>query len=282
MMVKCGDFQPEAVGKKIVRSCVRAGPCPDQGFIAFSGIWPSHWRPSLRLRLRYVPDEGRSMMTASRSNFWRATLIVAGMAVSTTGAIIKTQAQAPSSNDFFPPASKDFFGLDQNRSAPLEIKAELAEPEVNGVERYGGNGSWVLVRLGSTALESHFVTVYYERSPATAGVATADLRKAGLAHILKLEASGDVVLAYQDQTAAGGKLVFGIRVNRVWFAGNVVLTQKQNVIKVGRLFANLTTGYIDETTLAPWEVLGLNRHRRPTSEKWIYDVWAAPKPKDAR
>src|SRR5262249_42924054 len=147
------------------------------------------------------------------------TLLAAAIAACTTWPAIDTQAQAPASNDFFPPESKDFFGLDQNRGKPLEIEGELAEPEASGVERYGGNRSWVLVNLGSTALETHFVTVSYERSPATAGVSTAELRKAGLAHILKLEASDDVVLTYQDQTAAGHNLVFGIRVNKVWFAG---------------------------------------------------------------
>jgi lipopolysaccharide export system protein LptA len=221
-------------------------------------------------------------MIALRLVLMKHTLLAAAIAASTTWPAIDTQAQAPGSNDFFPTESKDFFGFDQNRGKPVEIEGELAEPEANRVERYGGIRSWVLVRLGSTALESHFVTVYYERSPSTAGVSTAELRKAGLAHILKLEASDDVVLTYQDQTAAGDKLVFGIRVNKAWFAGNVVLTQKQNVIKVGRLFADLTTGYVDDATPAPWELPSLNGHHRPTSEKWIYDVWGARKPKDAR
>jgi lipopolysaccharide export system protein LptA len=161
-------------------------------------------------------------------------MYLVAMAICTTWATTDTQAQAPASNDFF--------GLLQNRIKPLEIEAELAEPEAGGVERYGANGSWVLVRLGDTTIKSRFVTVYYERGRATAGESTVDLRKAGFTHILRLEASGNVLLTYQDQTTAGDKAVFAIGANKVTFAGNVVLTKKQNVIKGEWLFANLTTG----------------------------------------
>ena len=40
-----------------------------------------------------------------------------------------------------PNTQEDFLGLFKNRGEPLEIKGSLAEPEANGVERYGGNGS---------------------------------------------------------------------------------------------------------------------------------------------
>jgi lipopolysaccharide export system protein LptA len=202
--------------------------------------------------------------------------MAAGVAACTAGAFIDAQAQTPASEDVFglPPEAKDFLGLLQNRGKPLEIEAALAEPEAGGVERYGGNGSWVNVKLGGTTLESHFVTVYYERSPATAGVSTAELRKAGLTHILKLEASGDVLLTYQDQTAAGDKAVFYIRENKVWFIGNVAFTQKQNVIKGGTLLANLTTGYVAIAS-PPRRVL-----KGPYPP--VFETWGVPKPKDAR
>jgi lipopolysaccharide export system protein LptA len=206
------------------------------------------------------------MITASRRHFWRNTLVAAAMAV-WTGGIADAQAQTP--------APEDFMGLDQNRGKPLEIEGELAEPEANGVERYSGNASWVLVRLGSTALESHFVTVYYERSQATAGIPTAELRKAGLAHILKLEASGDVVLTYQDQTVAGYKVTFDIAANKVLFNGPVTFTRMQKVTKGAWLSANITTG--NYAIAAP-----LNEHHRSTSQKWLYETWGQPKPKHGR
>jgi lipopolysaccharide export system protein LptA len=176
-------------------------------------------------------------------------------------------------------APKDFFGLVQNRGEPMKIEGELAEPEAGGVERYGGNQSWVLVRLGSTALESHFLTVYYQRSQTTAGVPPEELRKAGLAHILMLEASDDVVLAYQEQTVAGDKAVFDIGANKVRFDGNVALTQTQNVTIGGHLLANLTTGLVLITAPRPWELPsnGLKGRFPP-----IFETWGGPKPKDAR
>ncbi|MGO9485220.1 MAG: hypothetical protein ACLPX9_11650 [Rhodomicrobium sp.] len=179
------------------------------------------------------------------------------MATWTAGAIIDAQAQTP--------ASKDFFGLVQNRGKPLEIEAALAEPEAGGAERYGGNGSWVRVRLGDTTVKSHFVAVYYERSPATIGISTAELRKAGLTHILKLEASGDVLLRYPDQTATGDKAVFDIRANKVWFEGNVSITHTKNAV---RLFADLTTGKV-----LTWDLSDLTKGPYPP----VFEKWEQPK-----
>ena len=210
-------------------------------------------------------------MTALRRNFWRNTLLAAGMAALTAGAIIDAQAQTP--------ASKDFFGLHENRSKPLEIEGDLAEPEAEGVERYGGNQSWVNVRLGGTALESHFLTVYYERSQATAGAPAAELRKVGLAHILKLEASGDVVLTSQDQTVAGYKATFDVAANKVRFNGPVTLTRMQKVIKGEWLSANFTTGDFAITAPLPRTLPsnGLKGRAPP-----IFEIWGEPTPKDAR
>ena len=170
------------------------------------------------------------------------------------------------------PQPKDFFGLLQNRSEPLEIEADLAEQEVGGVDRYGGDGSWVDVRLGSTTIKSRFVTVYHERSPATADVPTADLRKAGLSHILKLETSGDVLLTFQDQTAAADKAVFDISSNKVTFDGNVVLTQGQNIIKDFELVVYLTKGYAI-TGRALWE---LPRKVPKGNYPPVFEIWGKP------
>jgi lipopolysaccharide export system protein LptA len=198
-------------------------------------------------------------MTASRRNIWRNTLLAAGIAVCAAAAIMHAHAQTP--------APKDFLGLIRNHGKPLEIEAALAEPEADGVERYGGNETWVNVRLGGTTLKSHFVTVYYERGPETANVSTAELRKVGLTHILKLEASGDVLLTYEDQTAVGDKAAFDILANKVWFDGNVTLTQKQKVYTGVRLFANLTTGgFAIAGPLLPRN--GLKEPSSPVFERW--------------
>jgi lipopolysaccharide export system protein LptA len=205
-------------------------------------------------------------------NFWRNTLLAAGMAVCTAWGIVDTQAQTP--------ALKDFFGFPQNRDKPLEIEADLAEPEDGGVERYGGNESWVSVRLGDITLKCRFFTVYYERGPGTADKTTADLRKVGLTYILKLEASGNVLLTHRDQTATGDKAVFIIRANRVWFEGNVALAQEQNVLKGEWLFANVTTGDVAVRAPRPWEVPS----KPPLKGAYppVYEIWGEPKPKDAR
>ena len=85
-------------------------------------------------------------MTASRRNFWRNTFMAAGLAAWMTGETAETQAQTPASDDLLEviQKSEDFFGLLRNRVKPLEIEADLAEPETGGVERYGGNGYQVV------------------------------------------------------------------------------------------------------------------------------------------
>jgi lipopolysaccharide export system protein LptA len=179
---------------------------------------------------------------------WRSVLrhtlaAAAAIAACTSWATIGSQAQTP--------AFKEYFGfLVENRVKPLEIEADLAEPEIAGVERYGGNTSRVAVKLGGVTIRSRSLTVVYERSAPTTGATTADLRKAGLVHILTLEASGGVLLTYQDQTAPGDKAVavdeavFDIRANTVTFTGNVKLTGWGNRIEGRRLVADLTKGFL--------------------------------------
>jgi lipopolysaccharide export system protein LptA len=169
--------------------------------------------------------------------FWRSMLMAAAVATCTMWAGIGTQAQAPVPKGFF-------LGLTQNRGQPLEIEGELAQLERDsGVEHYlGYAASGVRVKLGDTTIRSRFLTVYYERDGAAAGAIPADLRKAGLVHIRRLEASGNVVLTEQDQIAAGDNAVFDVQANVITFTGNAMITQCENRVQGSRLIANLTTG----------------------------------------
>ncbi len=72
-----------------------------------------------------------------------------------------------------------FFGLHKNRGQPLSIQGNVIQAETNGIEKYGGSGSWVLLRLGDAALESHFITILYDRGSETADMPPSNLRKAG-------------------------------------------------------------------------------------------------------
>jgi lipopolysaccharide export system protein LptA len=175
-------------------------------------------------------------MTASRRTIWRHTLMAAAMAACTTWGAIDTRAQPPAWGNVF-------LGLAQNRGGPLEIEGDLVQSELDsGVEHYVGNASGVQVKLGDTTIRSRFLTVYYERDGPADDINPADIRKAGLVHIHRLEASGDVTVKYQDQIATGDNAVFDIQANVVTFTGNVVITQGRNQIQGGRLIADLTTG----------------------------------------
>jgi lipopolysaccharide export system protein LptA len=152
----------------------------------------------------------------------------------TPGPIIDDQTQTPE--------IKDFFGLLKNRGQPLEIEADQVERDDKGVERYGKNGSWVKLRLGNTIMKSRFLTIHYECGMKSASETTGELRKAGLAHILRIEASGNVLLSHRDLTAVGNSAVFDVSANKLWLKGNVVLTQQQSVTVGGSLYADIASG----------------------------------------
>ena len=64
----------------------------------------------------------------------------------------------------------------------------------------------------------------------------------GQQKIKRLEARGGVVVTQKEQTATGESGIFDMKTNTVTLAGNVVMTQGQNVLRGDRLVVDLTSG----------------------------------------
>jgi len=137
------------------------------------------------------------------------------------------------------------FGQDQD--TPIEIEADALEvQDKESTAVFTGN---VTVRQGETALQTSRLTVYYSRSalpsPDTATNAAASGQAPstpGDQRIAKLEASGEVLIESDGQTATGNSGTIDFDSNTLLLDGNVTLTQDKNVITGDRLTVDLNTG----------------------------------------
>ena len=160
---------------------------------------------------------------------------LAACAVAATLAVIAAQAQSPTSNVFR--------GFAQDRNKPLEIEGEPTQLQLNGFrEVYGAFNRQVRVRLGDTTITSRFLTVHYDSAGLPGDLEPADPGKRGRVRIYKLEPSYDVTITHQGQTAKADNATFDMRANQATLDGNVMMTEGTDVLRGGRLTADLVTG----------------------------------------
>lgn len=150
-------------------------------------------------------------------------------------AVVATLAllAAPASAQTF---SNAFAGFGSNDKQPIEIEArELNVQDKSRVAEFIGN---VVVRQGEATLKTERLRVHY------AGSATSS--EAVQNRISKLEATGTVYIASQDQTATGDAAVFDMVQQRLVLTGKkVVLSQGPNIVVGSKLTVNLETGKVD-------------------------------------
>jgi len=137
-------------------------------------------------------------------------------------------------------------GFSKNKGQPVHIEAERLEVrDKDKIATFIGN---VQVNQGDTAMRCKTLTVYYEggaKDPKAPPPAEpiAQIGPSNDQKIKKLEARGDVVVTQNDQVATGDAAMFDMQKNVVTMAGNVILTQGQNVLRGNRLVVDLTTGF---------------------------------------
>jgi lipopolysaccharide export system protein LptA len=164
----------------------------------------------------------------------RSTLVAGAVVAGLVCAVLASRAQ--------PLATDPLQGFSQDRDKALKIEGRLAQLQpVAGVAIYGGYINWAQVVLGNTTIKCRFLTIHYEREEGAGDVRAAE-PFIGKAYIRKLEFSRDVTITYRDQTATADDGVLDLRANLGTLTGDVVLTQGRDVLRSGRLVADLATG----------------------------------------
>ena len=136
------------------------------------------------------------------------------------------------------------FGQDQD--TPIEIEADALEvQDKQSTAIFTGN---VTVRQGNAALQTSRLMVVYSQSalPSPDAATSAASGKApatpGNQRISRLEASGEVLLESDGQTATGNEGTIDFDSNTLALTGNVTLTQGENVVTGDKLTVDLNTG----------------------------------------
>lgn len=139
----------------------------------------------------------------------------------------------------------DFAGLASESSDPIEIEAdELEVRDRDGVAVFSGN---VTVRQKRSAMKTQRLAVHYMgggKGTALLGDASdgAPGATGGGQEIARLEATGKVLVTSQNQAATGDSGVIDMQAREMVLAGNVTLTQGENVITGDRLIVDLKSG----------------------------------------
>jgi len=135
-------------------------------------------------------------------------------------------------------------GFSQNRDQPVHIEA--ATLEVRDKDKVATFSGDVKVKQGDTGMRCKSLVVFYEQGEEgpdkTKTLQAANPGPGGQQKIKRLEARGGVVVTQKEQTATGETGVFDMKSNTVTLAGNVVMTQGQNVLRGDRLVVDLTSG----------------------------------------
>jgi lipopolysaccharide export system protein LptA len=131
-------------------------------------------------------------------------------------------------------------GFSQNRDKPVQIDA--ATLEVRDKDKVATFSGDVKVVQGEVTLRCKSLLVYYDQDNNPNNLKSAQPGPAGQQQIRKLEAKGGVIVSQKDQTATGEQAIFEMRTNTVTLAGNVLVTQGQNVLRGDRLMVDLTSG----------------------------------------
>lgn len=116
--------------------------------------------------------------------------------------------------------------------APIEITADRLVLEQNQqMATFSGNVDAV---QGDTRLRSNLLRVFYNSSE--------DRQASGdQQSVRRLEAEGQVVITKPGETATGNSGVYDLATRKMVLLGDVVLTQKDNVVRGDRLDVDLNT-----------------------------------------
>ncbi|MDA9409059.1 MULTISPECIES: LptA/OstA family protein [unclassified Bradyrhizobium] len=190
-----------------------------------------------------------------RNDVKRRAIIAAAALIIATGAAV-----AQSTMQGVPNAMQ---GFSQNRDQPIQIEAASLEMRDKKKEAtFSGDAkSNVKVVQGDTTMTSKTLVVFYESNsdkqpapqaaPAKGAKAAPPMQAStpgpgGASSIKRLEARGNVVVTQKDQVVTGETAVFDTKTNLITMlggsAGQVVLTQCQNVLRGDRLMVDMTTG----------------------------------------
>lgn len=126
-------------------------------------------------------------------------------------------------------------GFSKNRNQPIKIDA--ASLEVRDKDKTATFSGDVQLVQGDTVLTCKTMVVFYNTD--TKNVASKD--GADSKSIRRIEVNGDVVVTQKDQKATADKGLFDMKTNVITLAGNVVISQGQNIVKGDRLSVDLTT-----------------------------------------
>ena len=131
-------------------------------------------------------------------------------------------------------------GFSQNRDKPVQIDA--ASLEVRDRDKMATFLGNVRMVQGDTTLRCKTLVVFYDQDSTPGTLAAAKPGPGGSQQIKRLEAKGNVIVTQNDQVATGDNGTFDMKSNTVTLFGDVVLTQRNNVLKGERLVVDLTTG----------------------------------------
>ncbi len=123
-----------------------------------------------------------------------------------------------------------FSGFSSQSTDLIQIEADTLEiRDGEKMAVYSGN---VSVRQGDTQLKTASLRIFYT------GKATSSTPGSS---VDKIEANGGVVISAKGQSATGDKAVFEMAREIITLTGNVVLSDKDNVLRGKRLVVNMRT-----------------------------------------
>jgi len=129
--------------------------------------------------------------------------------------------------------SDAFSNLSVESDKPVKIEADQLEVlDSDKTATFSGN---VVVRQGTTTMRTSKLKVYYTGEGTAVEGDTSQ-------RVSKLEATGEVVVNADGQTATGDWAVFEMATQQVKLGGKVVLSQGKNVLRGTELIVNLETG----------------------------------------
>ncbi|SNB65199.1 lipopolysaccharide export system protein LptA [Arboricoccus pini] len=159
------------------------------------------------------------------------------------------------------PLAKAQLAQGTQSKAPIEITSDqLTVDQDKQIATFTGNVDGV---QGDATLKADVMRVYYVQQSAN-GQGTQDKTNNGAAtsgsasgnqNIRRIEADGNVIISQPDQNATGDHGVYEVPEAKVTLIGNVVITNKGNVVRGGRavmdMNTNISTVYPAETGKTP-------------------------------
>lgn len=147
--------------------------------------------------------------------------------------------------------------------APIEITSDqLTVDQDKQIATFTGNVDGV---QGDATLKADVMRVYYvqqsadgqngQESQGKSNSGTSASPASGNQNIRRIEADGHVIISQPDQNASGDHGIYDVPAGKVTLIGNVVITNKGNVVRGGRavmdMNTNISTVYPADTGKTP-------------------------------